>query len=370
MAADPRTRRHIFSLRRAIPVAALLIGIAAAATAIVQARPHGPKTGVEKDAAPPGSARDFDEHIRRERDIRLAESQSVLNVNPRVEVDRLGGFLIADANEAQVRRYAPDGRLLWAFGRKGQGPGEFLRLSTALRTRGDTILAAEISGRVSLIDPAGSRLARLRQTGLGPLYDGTLVGDSLVVFAAREGGKVDTPLLHVWNVGKDSVTSRFFRTPAAPRGLESAYAFAGTADVAARGDTLAAVFALSDTVFLFDVRGRLLERVPIPFQRFRRPTEPMPKLAGIDEYRKWASGFSAISQIHWLSDGSFIIQYFDTDGMTPRWRLAHLTRRGRRLFEVLDSPQLLAVSQASDSLYFVTPDAETPAFLTAASVVR
>jgi len=355
--------------RKAFPSARLLWGslllVCIAAAAFVWARPRRAAPG-----SAPATAGSFDQHIRRERDIQLAESPSVLSVNPRVEVDRLGGFLVADASEAQVRRYGPGGNLLWAFGRKGRGPGEFLRLSTALRTRGDSILAAEISGRISIIDPAGSGLVRLRQTELGPLYDGTVVGDSLVVFAAREGGGMDTPLLHVWSVASDSVVSSFFHTPAAPRGLESAYAFAGTADVAARGDTLAAVFALTDTVFLFDLRGRLLERVPLPFAKFRRPTEPMPKMASIDEYRRWASGFSAISQVHWLTDGSFMIQYFDTDGMTPKWRLLHVTRAGERRFEVVDSPQLLAVSRADDSLYFVTPDAETPAFLTAASVVR
>ena len=140
--------------------------------------------------------------------------------------------------------------------------------------------------------------------------------------------------------------------------------------MAARGDTLAAVFALTDTVYLFDVRGRLLERVPIPFLGFRRPSEPMPKLASLDEYRKWASGFSAISQVFWLADGSFLVLYFDTDGVAPRWRLHHMSRGGRRRFEILDSPQLLAASPAGGSLYFVAPGAETPASWTVGSLAR
>ena len=315
-------------------------------------------------AAVPGR---FADYVHQVGEIQLAEPRNALSVDPRVQVDRLGGFLVADASEAQVRRYDPDGGLLWAFGRKGRGPGEFLRLSTAVRTRGNSILAAEINGRLSLIDSTGSRLERLRQTRLGPLYDGAAVGDSLVVFAARVGGQMQSPLLHVWDVESDSIVASFFETPKAPKRFESAYAFAGTADVAARGDTLAAVFALSDTVYLFDLRGRLLDRVPIPFLRFRRPTEPMPKLASLDEYRKWASSFSAISQVLWLTDGSFLVQYFDTDGISPEWRLLHFSRRGARRFEVLDSPRLLAASETDGSLYFVAPGAETPAYWAAAS---
>jgi len=304
------------------------------------------------------------------RQIELTESQAVMNVTPRVKLDPLGGFLVADASEAQIRRYAANGALVSDFGRRGRGPGEFLRLSAALRARRDSIIAVEINGRISRFDPTGRVAGSTRQTRLGPVYNATLVGDSLLVLAGRLGGSADTPLLHVWSLRGDTLLRSFFRPAPPPAGMEGTYAFAGTSDVTSRGDTLAAVFALSDTVYLFDVRGRALDKVAIPFRGFRRPSERMPVRASLDEYRRWASGFSAISQVFWQPDGSFLVQYFDTNGVEPSWRLLRMSRHGEPRFELRDSPQLLAVAASGPELYFVRPGAETPASWIAARLVR
>lgn len=304
------------------------------------------------------------------RRIELAESQAVVNVTPRVKLDPQGGFLVADASEAQIRRYAANGALVTDFGRKGRGPGEFLRLSTALRTGRDGIVAVEMNGRISRFNATGRLAGTTRQSPLGPVYNATLVGDTLLVLAGRLGGRGDTPLLHVWSLRGETLVRSFFRAPPAPNGLEGTYAFAGTADVTARGDTLAAVFALSDTVYLFDASGRTLEKIAIPFRGFRRPSERMPVRASIDEYRSWASRFSAISQVFWEPDGSFLVQYFDTNGVEPSWRLLRMTRRGELRFELKDSPQLLAVAPSGRELYFVRPGAETAASWIAARPLR
>jgi hypothetical protein len=291
----------------------------------------------------------------------LSESPSVLNVSPRVEPDPNGGFLIADADEAQVRRYSEDGKLLSVFGRKGNGPGEFLRLSSALRTANGAIAAVEINGRLSLFESDGKHFLRSWQTGLGPVYQGTSVGDSLIVLAGRAGGRIETDLLHMWDVRRGEVVRSFFRTPVAPPGLESAFWLAGSSAVAVRGDTLAAVFALADSVYLYGLDGRLLEKIHIPFRHFRSLREPLPSMGSITGYRKWSSKFSAISRIFWTSEGDFLVHYYDTDGVSPAWRLLRMDRRGHRKFEMVDSPELLAISgTAETTLFFVDPQSLTP----------
>ena len=251
------------------------------------------------------------------REIELAESQAVMNVTPRVKLDpRVGSWWPTPARH-RSGGIPPTAPVLSDFGRKGRGPGEFLRLSAALRADRNAIVAVEINGRISRFDSAGHLAGSTRQTPLGPVYNATLADDSLLVLAGRLGGRGDTPLLHVWSLRRDTLLRSFFRPPAPPNGMEGTYAFAGTADVTARGDTLAAVFALTDTVYLFDSRGRTLEKIAIPFRGFRRPSERMPVRASIDEYRLWASHFSAISQVFWQSDGSFLVQYFDTNGVEP-----------------------------------------------------
>ena len=72
--------------------------------------------------------------------------------------------------------------------------------------------------------------------------------------------------------------------------LAGAFAFAGPRDVAVRGDIVAVVFALSDTVYLL---------------RFRWPGP------GTQAFRAWNEGFPALSHLYWLRDGSFLVQHFD-----------------------------------------------------------
>jgi hypothetical protein len=275
-------------------------------------------------------------------------------------MDPAGGFLVADADEAQVRRYAGDGRLLTVFGRKGRGPGEFTRLTAAVRTSNNAIAAVEIDGRLSLFDESGTNLLRTWRTGLGPVYTAARLGDSAIVLAGRIGGRMETDLLHVWDVRQERVVHSFFHTPAAPRRMRGAYALAGTSGVAVRGDTIAAVFALTDSVFLHSGDGRLLESIHIPFQHFRPAVEPLPMKASLSEYREWGSKFSAISKIFWTANGDFLIQYYDTDGLNPAWRLLRMDRQGRRVFELIDSPELLAVSAPESRLFFIEPSTLTP----------
>jgi hypothetical protein len=75
--------------------------------------------------------------------------------------------------------------------------------------------------------------------------------------------------------------------------------------------------------------------------------------------REWFGRFSLLSDVFWLRDG-FLVQYQDRAGVEPRWRLLRLTRDGRTLFESVDTPRLLAVDSASETLWFVRPGSPTP----------
>jgi hypothetical protein len=50
----------------------------------------------------------------------VEENDDVVNVTPTVRIDGRGGLLVADAPESQIRRYSPEGKLLWFAGRRGQ----------------------------------------------------------------------------------------------------------------------------------------------------------------------------------------------------------------------------------------------------------
>ncbi|WP_420127210.1 hypothetical protein [Longimicrobium sp.] len=293
--------------------------------------------------------------------VEMEENDDVINVTPRVSVDPRGGFLVADEREGQVRLYRPDGALARVIGRKGSGPGEFRSLSAAHRLPDGRIAAVEMGGRVSVFDSAGAKLLHVKQAPVAPLYSAEVLDARHLLFTGRRIGTGGTALVHVYNVETGAVTRSFMGIPRHPPEMAGGYAFAGTASAVARGDTVAAVFALSDSIYLFDSTGRDLGRIAIPFERFRRLDQPMPTSGGtLEAFRGWSETFSAISQLYWLHDGSMVVQYYDMKGVEPQWRLLHMDRAGQRRFEGIDTPRLLAAGGAGDELVFVHPAADAP----------
>jgi hypothetical protein len=349
---------------------------AAALAALLLAACGGAKPDADGAAAASLDTVALDRVVAWEGELALEESDEVLNVLPRVSVDPRGGFLVADEQESQVRRYGPDGKLLFRFGRRGGGPREFTFLHRALRLPGGEVLALDTYNRGALFDAAGDSLLRTLTFPVGPVHAAEVLDDTLLLLGGKLSGRgfADPDArLHLWSLARDTLVRSFFTPAVRGRARTLAANTAGFVSTAVRGDTIAATFSLSDTVYLFDRRGRALGKVPVPFRGFRRLDEdaPLPgRNGGVVQAREWVGTFSLVSDLFWLADGTFVVQYQDREGPEPRWRLLRMTRDGRRLFESRDTPRLLAADPASGSLYFVTPGSETPNRWSRARFVR
>jgi hypothetical protein len=290
--------------------------------------------------------------------IRLEENNAVVNVITRAKPDGRGRFLVTDEREGQVRLYGADGRLARHFGRRGDGPGEFNFLLGALRRSSGEIVAFDMFNKVVVFDSTGSRVLRTTRTPVGPAHSVLLLDDSLVLLGGEiRGGGLPGARLHVWNLASGRLVRSFFVPRGTGPGYELAAGTAGLVSVARRGDTIAATFALSDSVHLFTVDGTPLGAVPIP-SRFLRRLDPqrVPKGRDVEAAREWLNGFSLVSDLFWLADGSFLVQYQDRDGPVPDWRLLRMSRTGRPLFESVDTPMLQFVD-ANMTVYFIQPGA-------------
>jgi hypothetical protein len=292
--------------------------------------------------------------------IAVQETNDVLIVKPKVSYDPRGGFLVADVRERQLRRYDAQGHLLKVIARKGDGPGEFRHPVAALRLGNGNIVGVDMRGRLATFDAAGERLLSTQTVPLAPIYSAAVLDDSTLVFAGtRETGDVAS-LVHVWDLKHHRILRSFGKIPAHPPEMEGAYSFVGSAAIAVRNGQIALMFALSDSLRIFDRAGRSVEPSPvaIPWRHFRPLTRPMPTSDVPEDTDRWLSMFSAAASLYWRADGSFVVQYLDVNKSDERWSIVGISRGGERLFEFVDQPRLLAVGPSGNQLLFVNPGSE------------
>jgi hypothetical protein len=323
----------------------------------------GAACGPAAPEAARGVAQKVDEVVAWTDSIQLAETPEALLVTPVVKFDPRGGFLVADLREAQIRRYGPDGALLWHAGRKGNGPGEFISPPAVVRLSTGDVIAVDRSGRLTLFDSAGAKVLRTEETGLARVEDLGVVDDTTVLLAGVLEGDVDKPRLHLWSLNSNRILASFFN-PLPNAVNRTVSTVAGWTQFAIRADTVAAIFATSDTVYLFTLGGRALGKVPLPARHFRRGPDGVPaRTLSRIEQAEYLSQYDMVEDVYWHPDGSLFVPYQsrDADRALERQRhLVHVGRAGERLFETRNGPRLLGVHPGTGDLYFVHPSAELP----------
>ncbi len=289
--------------------------------------------------------------------LTLEENDDAINVSPIVSLQNTGSFLIADVRDNTVRSYDRSGQLQWQFGSTGEGPKEFQYLAGA-KQRVDGNIVAVDSRKIMVFDS----LQRVQETHALPLsvvYGLYPISDNLTVIAGREIGTVNPlrpNLLHFFDHDSNGITSSFFPVPGDSLISVSARAF-GWMDVIVQDDMVAAVFALVDTVFIFSDEGKVHRRLPIPIENYRRVTSSVGTSSSPDEIDEWYAGLDIIVDVHWLHDGSWLVQYQQQDGTSVQWNLIGMDSGGSLIFDVRNLPQLLAVS--GDSLFFAASSVGT-----------
>lgn len=315
----------------------------------------GPLT-VPREAAFPAKLTDI---FQIERSIRVEETGTAPIVLPVVTTNAAGQFLVADIRHHQVRRHDRNGKLLFVFGARGAGPGEFTRLAGAVEVGNRMIVAADGDGEIIYFSPSGTETARY-QTPLESIHNLSIVNDTTVAITGRAAGNVDGELVHLWSLRQNRIVCSFFQMPQHKESLRSAYLFSNSVDVAIRGDSAAVTMALSDTVYLFTLDGQMRAKLPLVAPHFRRVQRPPPdNLAeNADRRREWSRTFSRISRVFWATDGSLYVQFFDLENATPTWSLVYIRRDGGPSLEVRNNPRMLTVSAYDSRLYFVHPESE------------
>jgi hypothetical protein len=339
-------------------------GIAAAAALVLLGG-----SGCDRGSRPPEAASvstpATGASLRQVSSIDVEENDDVVNVIPQLRRDPRGGYLVADRSEEQIRRYSPEGKLLWFAGRRGAGPGEFTSLVSVTRMPSGEILAVTRSGRLTFFDAEGQRVVRTAETEMLRISDFEVADDSTLLLAGVGRLGDAGPRLHVWSIPGNAVKQSFFAPSGRQRNKTAALTM-GYVMTALRGDTVAATFAPSDTVYFHTLDGRDAGRVPLNSGSFRRvpKAEPGRTITNPRERAEWLSAFDMVADVDWLPDGTLLVAYQSVEAsqaMRRSWHLLVQDRAGARRFESRDiSSLVLGTDPGNRTIFFVPRDAEAP----------
>lgn len=295
-----------------------------------------------------------------ERTLELEETAAVINVEPMITLDQDGRLLVADRTEGYFRIYRDDGSLINQFGGRGGGEGEFMAPASLLPDRTGRLIALDFREKGAVYSTDGRRLERTLRTPFTSVYKAVLRDDGRLLVAGTIDNDAQLNRLHLGEIDSDSIhiIRSFMPTPVPPELLPAAIN-AGIVGMAVQGDTIAATFALSDSIYIFDGNGERLESVGIPITNFRPATAP-PRGADRDRVREWVDSFTMVTELFWLPDGSFVAQYQDRTDMLPNWRFVRFDREGFSIGEVIDSPRILAGPTTAGHLLLQQPGHLTP----------
>jgi hypothetical protein len=327
-----------------------------------------PRTEFAEDAIGSASAASF---LAWADTLTLEENPDVINVDPRVTMDAAGNFIVADNRESQVRLYDQRGRLLNYFGRKGGGPEEFAGIVSALRLPQGEILVIDANGKGAIFPPDSKRASRTLRLPVAYIWEVDLVDDDRLLVAGRLPGGEASPRLHLVDLETASVLNSFFPPPPTAVAGKPIERNVGFVSATVYGDTIAAVYSVSDTIYLFDRSGTALSKVPVRSKNFRRiDAPPPPRGSNMKDLLAWVATFSLMINAFPTPEGNFVVQYHDRNGMDVSWRLTGITRDGGVLFDLRDTPRLLTPSTNGSNYWFISPNSDTPNRWVSASLFR
>lgn len=292
--------------------------------------------------------------------VSIEESASVMTVFPVVREDRLGGYLVADMREGQVRRYGENGRLYWRFGTRGRGPDQFEWPTVAIRLPSNEVLAVDGNSRLVILDSSGARVVRSWTTTLRRVEDADVLDDSTVLLTGRLGSDDDADRMHRWDYRTNAFRGSFFRPFPGFRN-KAAAAMGGWVQASLIGDTVVGTFAPSDSLYFFTRRGEPIATLPLRSLHFRL-AGPMPEAARADPGARdaWVSSFDLVTTVFPVGAAGFLVPYQTIVANRPVWKVMGVRADGGLWLDDADAPRLLYADPEGRKLLFQDPGSDQP----------
>lgn len=292
------------------------------------------------------------------RELTLEENDQAMVVQPTVSSDGNGLLLLAEPLEGQVNLYGTDGSFKTVVGRKGEAPGELQLPVTAHRSANGEIMVADMMlQRITFYANGEGDEPEVIDSPIPFIVGVQDLGDGLYVLTGANADRPRPRLLHIWNRESASI-ERSFLPVGVPEALLPTAASLTASSVTLEGDTIWALWTLSDTLYKFDRSGEQLDALPLALPR---PGETGGLLGIPRDPREMQSAFDAVTQVYKafvLGNGDKVIVAMQTRGFDSVWDLLIVDRQGYTVWRAANMPRLMTVE--GDLFYFRHPDSSLP----------
>ena len=292
----------------------------------------------------------------------LEEIDAALNARPRLAIDPIGGFIVTDGQESQVRVYGPQGQLLTYFGREGEGPGEFRNLRIAIRLPDGRFCALDRDGRVSLWSPQGELLTDFLTELRGVLSAAAMGNSRVAVVTTPNVPSMDdlaAPMVHVLDLDERSVVTEFLTLPLTRANVVAALTVEGSV-ASISGSTFGVTWTVFDSLWVVDLaRGSVSRTLHLESAALRANAPPVDRLRDPRGFGEWIGSTTFPGTAYPAPGGGWLVNLYSL-GPGGVSGLLRVDSEGRRVWEIEDAPRLLAVEPPTGVLFFAEPSGLVP----------
>jgi hypothetical protein len=331
-------------------------------------------------AEEPAPTLEFDDVFEIVGKLVLEEKGQVVNQRPGYTADPQGGLLLHESSQNQFRRYDAAGRLIWNFGRSGQGPEEFSLATSITRVSENQVFAVQRHRKGVLWNELTGKVDRvITNPEMATMLGVRHLGGDRVLLAGMAVGDAN-PILHVLDLASGKVTASFFRPYLSSSVAHEVAIGMMSARAEVRADTIAVMLPYNDSLYVLDSSGALREKIILPSSRFRTPTGSWESFGKVRS--DWIRHIDFIWKIYWLPSGDFIVAYSRTiesvtseefnRGMRSELEssMVGIRRDGSGMFEIIDyAPKFEPIAaegswfkgvDAAGNFYFRDPESILP----------
>jgi len=316
-------------------------------------------------AQAPLASQSFEDVLVAEPTLELQETPDHLVASPNLLPDPRGGFIYWDRLAAEARLYSETGEFKAAFGREGEGPGEFRWLVAAVRLSGGDIATVDRDGRIGRWTANGDSLLYDFSSGLaGVAGMVSLPGDRVGISTplrvpSPDAAFADVPLLHVVDLASRSVVRTRGRARVPSKWATVLVTVAPPPPLRV-GEDVYVGSPVFDSIWTIPPAG---DQTGGGVRSTR--LEANAEVPSLDDGRRavlsWIGGASYLGRFVAVADGGWLVEVWGQDETRAVTRsLVRLSAGFERLWEVDGTPRLLASSPDRQRIYFWDPDGFQP----------